>query len=326
MGIEPIDDKARWDSFVQKSPYGQLFHHWDFLKIVERHTGFRFMPYAITKGEQIVGILPLFYRNTMGVRSVMSPPPKTGIPYLGLLLDATYADLKQYKREHILRIIAEDLRAEMDAYAPNLLSISSPPSLLDIRSFVWSGFSVEPLYTYVFDLRQGQERLWKGFSVRRRQQIRDAEKKGLEIAVSDDVSRLYGMVSERYSEQGLSSPFRSVDYLRDVCSAFPDNLKTFSVLDEGQVTSAVLVVQYRDVKLWVGGARSDNNSNEFLIWEVIKEAQRQGYESCEFIGANTQNLCQFKSQFNPSLELYFRISSKDIRGKLAETAYMKIIR
>ncbi len=326
MGIEQIDDKARWDSFVQKSPYGQLFHHWDFLKIVERHTGFQLLPYAITKGEHIIGILPLFYRNTMGVRSMLSPPPKTGIPYLGLLMDATYAGLKQYKREHILHIIAEDVHAEMDGYSPNILSISCPPSISDIRSFVWSGFSVEPLYTYVFDLRQGQENIWKGFSVRRRQQIRDAEKRRLEIAVSDDVSRLYEMVSGRYDEQGLSSPFRSVDYLRDVCAAFPENLRTFSVLDAGEVTSAVLVVQYRDVKLWVGGARSDNNSNEFLIWEVIKEAQRQGYDSCEFIGANTQNLCQFKSQFNPSLELYFRIARKDIRGKLAESAYMKMVR
>jgi len=39
MAVELLEDKRRWDRFVETSPQGLLFHKWDFLKTVERHSG-----------------------------------------------------------------------------------------------------------------------------------------------------------------------------------------------------------------------------------------------------------------------------------------------
>ena len=32
MGVESLEDKGRWDQFVERSPQGSLFHKWGLLK------------------------------------------------------------------------------------------------------------------------------------------------------------------------------------------------------------------------------------------------------------------------------------------------------
>jgi hypothetical protein len=40
-----IWDRELWDGFVDASPYGTLFHKWGFLRIVEKHTGYKLFLY-----------------------------------------------------------------------------------------------------------------------------------------------------------------------------------------------------------------------------------------------------------------------------------------
>lgn len=50
MTVTMINDKDLWDRFVDESPYGLLFHKWDFLHIIEKHTGYQLLPYGVYKG------------------------------------------------------------------------------------------------------------------------------------------------------------------------------------------------------------------------------------------------------------------------------------
>ena len=72
-----------WDSTVDQSPYGLLFHKWDFLKIAEKHTGWMLLPYGVYKGKRLLSLFPLFYKRDLLIKSVFSPPPLSCIPYLG---------------------------------------------------------------------------------------------------------------------------------------------------------------------------------------------------------------------------------------------------
>ena len=60
MVVELLEDKKRWDQFVEASPQGLLFHKWDFLKTVERHSKYRFLPYCVYSGEHLRCIFPFF--------------------------------------------------------------------------------------------------------------------------------------------------------------------------------------------------------------------------------------------------------------------------
>lgn len=36
MSIKLMDNGSEWDHFVEESPYGLLFHKWDFLQLIEK--------------------------------------------------------------------------------------------------------------------------------------------------------------------------------------------------------------------------------------------------------------------------------------------------
>lgn len=134
MAVRLITDKNLWDGFIDSSPYGLVFHKWDFLKLAEKHTGYKLLPYGIYKGEQLVCVFPLFYKKILGVRQLFSPPPKSGIPYLGPVLQESYDNAKQVKKESIINSIVLEIDAEINKLAPNYFSAVLVPGLLDIRA------------------------------------------------------------------------------------------------------------------------------------------------------------------------------------------------
>ncbi|MGZ4911331.1 MAG: hypothetical protein ACXV5G_11530, partial [Halobacteriota archaeon] len=75
MTVELLEDKKRWDQFVETSPQGLLFHKWDFLKTVERHSKYRFLPYCVYSGEQLRCIFPFFIARDRGLTYLCSPSP-----------------------------------------------------------------------------------------------------------------------------------------------------------------------------------------------------------------------------------------------------------
>ena len=74
MVVELLEDKKRWDEFVETSPQGLLFHKWDFLKTVERHSNDQFLPYCVYSGEELRCIFPFFIgRDRLGMTAHALP-------------------------------------------------------------------------------------------------------------------------------------------------------------------------------------------------------------------------------------------------------------
>ena len=109
MAVELLDDKKLWNQFVENSPQGTLFHTWDFLKIVERHSGSQLVPYAIFSGDELRCIFPFFITRRRGLTLMYSPPPDAQIPYLGFAFDPSVAELRAHMREDLLRHVTDEL-------------------------------------------------------------------------------------------------------------------------------------------------------------------------------------------------------------------------
>ena len=76
-------DAEEWDRIISESPHGTLFHHWNWLKITEKHTRSTLYPLmGIEKGVPI-GVFPLFFQKKGPARMVFSPPPHAAMFYLG---------------------------------------------------------------------------------------------------------------------------------------------------------------------------------------------------------------------------------------------------
>jgi lipid II:glycine glycyltransferase (peptidoglycan interpeptide bridge formation enzyme) len=328
MTIELIKDGQLWDEFVDESPYGTLFHKWNFLKIVERHAGYRLFPYGAYKGEKLLGIFPLFYKNAHGVKMLFSPPPRTGIYYLGFVLSKDYDNLKQSKKESDLGHFSDEMEKTIADLSPDYIHISTVPNFLDTRFFKWNNYSVEPNYTYVTDLSKSAEEIMGGFHRYLRRDIKSAENSGMRIGLGEDVSAFCAMQSKRYEEQGMIDPLISEEYFSDLVKAYPDNIRVYYLYEQnGGIISALATQEYKDrFQGWMGLTKTVEHANELIIWNLMQIAKAKNYKKFEIIGANVKNQCPFKSKFNPSLERNYIINKKNLKGNIAEWVYVNLIK
>lgn len=328
MDIEIIENKEAWDSLVNNSPNSLLFHKWDFLKIAEDYSGFKLFTYGVHNGEGLLGIFPIFCKKVRGLEIALSPPPGTGIPYLGPAMSSEYEKMGQNKKEHFMSFLAESIDAEMKKRSTVYFNASLVPNLIDARPFGWKGYMLKPDYTYVVDLNKTTDEIWAGFHKDLRRDIRQSEKLGLMFQGSDDISSFYKLLEGRYEEQNLSSPLINEKYIEDLFKYFADNIKLYQIYDEaGEVLSSSTTVEFKDrVMGWMGITRAENNVNDLLIWNLIKEAKQRGFAEFEIQGAGIERLCQFKSKFNPRVEMNLAVKKGNRLGRAAEWMYMNLYR
>lgn len=328
MVIEIIKDGQIWDQFVDESPYGTLFHKWDFLKIVERHSGYRLNAYGVYKGERLLGIFPLFYKKAHGVKMLFSPPPRTGIYYLGFILSKDYDNSKQSKKESELGLFSDEMESAIEDLSPDYTLVNTVPNFIDTRFFKWNDYFVEPNYTYVMDLGRSAEEMIGGFNRYLRRAIKSAESSGTRIGLGEDLSTFCDMQSRRYEEQGMIDPLISKEYFSDLVKAYPDNIKVYYLYEKGgEVISALATQEYKDrFQAWMGLTKTVDNANELIIWNLMQLAKERNFKKFEIIGANVKNQCPFKSKFNPSLEMNYIIHKKNFRGSIAEWTYVNLIK
>jgi hypothetical protein len=323
-----IEDKELWDSFVDQSKDGTLFHKWNSLRIMEKYSGCKLLSYGIYNGDELICIFPLFLKSK-GLKSVFSPPPRTGIARLGFVMNREFNTLKQSKKEKYLDIVAEAFDKEIKKISPNYVSIGLVQNFLDVRSFERDGYDTKSNFTYTSDLNLSMDEIWNSFSRNLRNQIKSVDISKLKLLQSNDLSMFYEMEKNRYEKKGLNPPIENKNYIVEMFDAYPENLKLMCLCDnDNNIISAQINCEYKHSFVqWMGGARSHENShyNEYLTWEFIKMAKNSGNIKMEW-GGGTKAISQFKSKFNPTLGIYFTICKKDSISKFAEWTYLNFIR
>ncbi len=316
MSIEYVNDKATWDRFVDESPNSLLFHKWDFMKLVEKYTGYELFPYFIYSGKEPIAAIPLFYIRKKGLKFVYSPPQGTlsYIPYMGIAFSREYAELRQFERERYLDHIIRELEKALYHLSPNYVSLAVAPGDVDARPYLANGY--EPLlqYTYVIDLGRPLESIWKDLESSCKKSITDAAKLKPAMEASTDAKALFDMMRKRlaFNEKTFYKE-QSHEYLKEMMALFPDNIKMYSVYVDGEVVSAVVNYEYRRRFIgWMGAAAGKSKGfNEYMIWSLIKKAKEEGFILFENLGADEKRLNPFKSKFSPSLAPYYYMIKRD---------------
>jgi hypothetical protein len=330
MTVKLMDDGRQWDSFVEESPYGLLFHKWDFLKIVEKYSGYRLLPYGIYKGDELICLFPMFFKVKSGLKLLYSPPQQTlaYVPYLGFVMSPVYDDLRQHKKENYLDIVARELNREVRKLSVNHASIAASPGFVDFRHFKWSGYHVDVGYTYIIDLKRSTQELWNSLSKDCRKSIKDCEKKHLTLKPSDDIGAFMKIMRQDLEHKGSTFFHRqSPEYLKELMARFPDNLKMSFLYDDDYLVAAAINCEYKKhLLLWMCGKDcSRGDYGEYLNWEFIKKAKADGIEHVENWGTEQKLLCVYKSKFNPVLEARYGLTRDDNIGRLANWTYNNVI-
>jgi hypothetical protein len=326
MVVELLEDKERWDQFIESSPQGSLFHKWDFLKTVERHSGHRFLPYCVYSGEQLRCLFPFFVGKDHGLTVMNSPPPNTQIPYLGPAFDPSVQARRATAKEKIFDQVTGEVCGEIEKIDPNYVSITTVPNFLDVRSFIWKNYREHFRMTYAIDLEKSLDEIWASFSNGCRRGIRKSSAHSPEIQQTDDVSALLDIWRERFSELGVQVPLLSDRYLKDLVAAFPQDVTIYNLIIDGRLATATAccVMQKERYGYWIGlvNASKFRGVNEYLLWEVVRGAKSKGFKKLD-LGPSDAGPSLFKSKFDPVLEPFWSLKKTDTLHKIY-FAYKKL--
>lgn len=327
MAIKLIDDKALWDRFVDESPNGSIYHKWDALRTVEKYSGYQLRPYGIYRGAELICLDPVFFRQYKGMKLVLTPPPNTSYPYLGPVMSPTFFELKQKRKESYIEEIADELHKELSRLSPNFVTLSMGPCFEDIRPFTWFGYHADVTYDYVIDLAKPVEEVWGGFDSACKKIINKGAKMGMRMERSTDTKTFYKIMSDKFQEKNYPTMYDHGDpaYLKEFLDSYPENFMMYFLYNGEEVDGVHVVSEWKGkASLWLGSASGCHN--EYMLWELIKLEKSRGMKKFEIPDANTRRLLPFKSKFNPSLEIGFKLSKKDPLGAIGEWAFVNLVK
>jgi hypothetical protein len=230
-------------------------------------------------------------------------------------------------REKIFEEVTDEVCREIDKIAPNLVSFTTVPNLLDLRFFIWKNYREHLRMTYAVDLERPLNEIWASFTRRCRQRIKQLSPYSPEIQQTNDVSTLLDIWRPRFSELGIEVPLLSDSYLKELVAAFPQDITVYTLSIDGMIATATAccVMQKERYCYWIGNvnARKDLSVTDYLVWEVVQRAKSEGFKKLD-LGESDARLSPYKAKFDPVFEPFCFVERIDTLVKTTSFAWKRL--
>lgn len=330
MNVEQIGFEE-WSRALPSSGF-EVFHAPEALKVVADHADGDCRLYAARKGQETIGLLPVFVNDRVVGKTVTSPPPGLSVPRLGPLLMPNSP--KRGKRERLNKSLIKEVLDDVAVDEPTtLFRTLTPLGYDDPRPLAWNDLSIEPRFTYVVDLEgvSDIEDRWSSFSKSLRSEMRKLDE--LDVTIADEgrdgAHRIYQELRDRYREQSEDPPSKW-SFVTDVVTALEDRSRAYVARDStGRYLGGILVIYSNDrAYFWLGGVRNsyENVSVNTLVHrrimdDIISDPELEPIQEYDLFGANTERLCEYKAKFDGDLAQYYVAESSGIGMTAAKTTY-----
>lgn len=292
-----IGVEERWRALWESSPQRSPFSHLRFVRAIAGAAGLRTgVCFAAGSGRDTAGAA-VTWRRRGPYREVIVPP---FTPYSALLLGRMPSDADVHARKTPLDDLFELLEGAFHAVRLHL-----PPSLSDVRSAQWRGWSAHPLYTY--RLSDADPGAWSASTARTYRSARDSYSlvQGAEAAGAA-VQLAAGSYARHERALPLEEPaLRSlVKSLSDagIATVFGARNVETEEIDAAVVVARSLSCSY----YWIAGSRP-GDAMTVLIGMMLPRLFGSGTATFDFVGANTPGIAEFKRRFGADLVPYFRL-------------------
>lgn len=277
--------QSAWDEYVQRHPFGSVFHLTAWKRVIERAFKFESRYLCIEEHGIIRGVLPLFMvSNWLFGRSLISTPMAV---YGGICADNE--ELVGQLRRAACQMAQEERVQYLE------LREQWPTATPD--------FSTKELYvTFDLELPRTSEELLQGFPRDTRYMIRKAQKNELQAVVDKQhFDAFYEIYSRSFSN--LGTPVYSKQLFRIVLEEFGEQCELTTVWRGTKALASVLSFRFRDWILpYFGGSLVESRqfaANNFMYFEVMKRALEAGVHYFDFgrskLGSGSY---AFKTQWN----------------------------
>jgi hypothetical protein len=323
------DDVEKWNDLVRRSPQGTPFHHSSAVEVFAEHSGAESYPLIGYKGQEPVGMFPVYELSRGPLTAAFSPPPDLEVVYQGPVL-VNFSKLKRRKAQMRHRRFLDGCVEWIDAeLAPNYVHVRTATGYDDARTLAWNDFEITPRYTYVVDITPESEDLLGRFSSDARRNVRNGHGDRCDISEGDEdaVERIVAQVSDRHEYQGESYSVTS-EFVTDLRERLPEGtVRPYVCTVDGSFAGGMITIESDDtVYRWQGGAKPDVDVpvNDLLDWHIMRDAKGRGVSRYDMVGANDHRISKYKAKFAPDLETYHETRRGDLAGNVAVGLYTRL--
>jgi FemAB-related protein (PEP-CTERM system-associated) len=286
MKVITIDsEESAWDLFIRSIEDATSYHRLKWRNVITESFGHNcHYLAAIDNNGEWQGVLPLVHmRSRLFGHFLISVP---FVNYGGLLCNNDSA-------AGVLLDEAERLRRSLGATHVELRHAGRRLTGIPSR---------QHKVTMLLDLAANVDDQWRAFNGKLRNQIRKAEKNGLQSVIGhlEVLDPFYEVFARNMRD--LGTPVYAKSFFRNIMKAFPDTTRIFCVYREGRVIAGGIGSWFKDTfEVPWASSISDYNAlcpNNMLYWEAIRFAIRNGFKKFDF-GRSTpyEGTYNFKKQW-----------------------------
>jgi Acetyltransferase (GNAT) domain len=308
------DQLPLWDSLVDKSPHGTVFHKTWWLQAAG--CDFEILGCWNQQGELSAGIpLP---RKKRGGLTLCHSPALT--PYLGPVFDLAEADSARDKL-YLMRSRGESLARAVHPFDSfcQIAGTEAP----DFQGFLWAGFHVEIGYTFRFGAGTTPEQVFRDAARTHRQRLNPKRNEGISIECGSDVSALLELNRSTFSRQGRSAPYSEslVRDLFDAAAAHDCGVVYVARGPRGRPLSSIFVVRDSRASYQIVSGIDWNEHNMdagyLATWQAIRDALDSG-RAFDFEGSRIRGVEQYYRRWGaPAMPTWTLRKVGTWRGRVA---------
>jgi hypothetical protein len=255
-----------WDSFVDKSPQGTVFHKASWLDSDE---DYEFKILACMHKGNIVAGMPLPYIRRYGVKLGTHP---FLTEYLGVLFRES--NQKYNTRLSFERELSKALAKTVKNFAP-YIKYAFHSNFVDPLPFVYTGLSVRTNFHYVLSLEGDLDAILNGMEKDTRNRIVRSLKNDLEF--SDSSKEMAELICLSYKRKNQRPPLSREVYARHLDALSKTKAVRSIVAKDGDDLLAGGTIAYDSKSAYyiLGGFNSDKHKGvgPLVIWKLIRHAK-----------------------------------------------------
>lgn len=303
LNVQLHSDDRSWNDFVVSHPGSTNYHRYGWREVIERSFGHKTY-YLVARNDEdvICGVLPLTH-----MKSGLFGNFLVSLPYFnygGLLCSDEDAGSALLNR-------SLSMLNEVGATHTELRHYKSSQNGLATK---------QHKVTMILNLEANEELQWKGFLAKVRNQVRKAEKYGLQAHVGhmDLLDSFYEVFCRNMRD--LGTPVYGKKFFKNILETFPDSTGLISIVRDDTLVASGFLTWYRNTLEvpWASSIRDFKGfcPNNLLYWEAIKFAIGNGSTAFDF-GRSTpdEGTYRFKKQWGARPEpLYWQYQLEDGGG------------
>jgi hypothetical protein len=265
--LREITDRGEWDELVARAPFAHLPQSFAYGE-GKRAAGWRPRRVAFTRNGRLLAAATVLERRPLGIRVL------TRVNRGPFFFDA---------EPSATEILAVHSALRRRWRGPLLIGPALPdsPATRAILRRVGLRRRVNGWISGRINLERSEEELWASYSSPFRNQVRQGEKTGASIEISQAPATYQWMVErhvQNMREKRFNGPRPAM--LNGLRAAAPDSVTVFRLLLDGEAVAGMSVVRFgRGAEYhigWFGPRGRQVKAGNLLMWSVQKELRRQG--------------------------------------------------